>query len=189
MQVAWAQSTGTAPGTGRSSAAGRDSNWKVVSSSIQGETATGSAFLVSNLPGGWVTPAAGLSWIAPADGQTNASRLGTCCGGQSTYAVKFNVTDSSTAQLNLMMAADEGLLVYMNGYDDAHIVYINLDPTFTSPIKLSLRQGAISHTYDKAGILLSRTVVSAASANQAAKNSKSKKTEEKPTPSPPSSQP
>lgn len=88
-----------------------------------------------------------------------------------------------------MMAADEGLLVYMNGYDDAHIVYINLDPTFTSPIKLSLKQGAISHTYDKAGILLSRTVVSAASANQAAKNSKSKKTEEKPTPSPPSSQP
>ena len=120
-----------------------DNNW-TVSSGLKEESYNGPAWIVNDdtLPGGWVTPDPGSHWIAPDSDQTNGKRPGNCCQGSVRYSVTFNVGDASNALLHLKFAADEVITAYLNGTDDAHIVYSTDGPTYNSPQTVIIKQGA-----------------------------------------------
>lgn len=133
------------PSTG---AAGQttDSNWSITSNDVAGETATGPAPIVSPVPAGWVTPDSGTGWIGPNSNQTN--RGPSCCMGQTTYKVSFQVADPASASVQLKVAGGQNITMWLNSVDDTHIVYSTESPTFGTAVPVNLKQGG---TYTVAG--------------------------------------
>ena len=136
-------------GAGGACVARADPNWKVVSG-IKEEPGGGAAAVVDfssgKAPGGWLTPAAGACWIAPASDQSNATRPGNCCQDKATYTIMFQVDDPTTASVDMMIAGDEVITMFLNSTAEqdtnyTHIVYSTDGPTFTAPVPRTIKNG------------------------------------------------
>ena len=141
--VAAAQSTVSIPSTGARRLSGDlDANWKVASQ-LQDQEWTGEAAIVLKPGGGWAAPEPGAGWIAPNHDQSNATRPGTCCAGVATYTLNFNVDNPETAQIQMRIAVDDTITMYLNGSGLDSVVYSTTEPTFAAPVAHTLKQGAL----------------------------------------------
>ncbi len=140
--VAAAQSTVSIPSTAARRISGDlDANWKVASQ-VQEQEWEGEAAIVLKPGGGWAAPESGAGWIAPNHDQSNATRSSSCCSGVATYRLTFNVDNPETAQIEMRIAVDDIVTMYLNGSGRDSIVYSTTEPTFSTPVAHTLKHGA-----------------------------------------------
>jgi RHS repeat-associated protein len=144
--IGFGQITVAFPSTGQATATNplQDAHWRIVGNSLLGEPGSGAAAVVTSLPNGWITPDPGTHWISVQPDQTNATRPGTCCKGDSQYEVSFEVADPNNAFMVMKVAGDEDMNVFLNGNGSASygLIYATNKPTYNNAVFVTVRNGA-----------------------------------------------
>ena len=85
-------------------------------------------------------------WVGPATDQSNATRSGTCCVGDTVYRTDFSLAglEPSSASLTLNVLADDWVTVYLNGSDQAHVVYSPPEVMYLSPVTIQVQAGFVA---------------------------------------------